>query len=326
MAGRASVRATDRMDAVVNAELPSHVDQAWEDRELERAARALLTGHLSPALGLLAATRDQPDRRELCIEVLGQAGSGVLPALRAEAERECDDAERLLLWGSALNAAAWRVRGDAGAEHASLARTTLRVAAKLAPDDGAPWSGLMSCALGAPEQPGEGDEVFRQLQGRTPDVFGGNGTRLRMLSPRWYGDDAAVLEFARGRAGGFAPGHPMLALVPSAHLEIYLDRLGRGNSFRRFWHAMTHLGRDIRGDVDAASDRLLAGPDPDHAHPRSFAAHQVFAVFYHQAGDRTRLAAHMLRAGDRPARWPWGYFGDHAEQFALARSTAAGRV
>ncbi|WP_158845949.1 hypothetical protein [Saccharothrix deserti] len=330
---------------MVRADLPSHVDPAWNDPELERAVRALCDGDPTPAFDLLAATREQPDRRELCVTILGQAGSAVLPLLRAAAEEQRDDVERLLLWGSALDAAAWQARGAAFAEHTTdeqfgqlvdltkQARAVLRRAAKLAPDDAVPWSELMHGALGAPEHDDEGDEVFAQVGRRSPDLYGANYTRLQSLAAKWYGSHETMLEFARSRTADLPPGHPLLALIAVAHVEVHIHNLDNGNFFKRLWKGMTYLGKaPVRAEVDAASDRLLAGVDVFGGHPRWLAANQVFATFYHQLGDdmaskpsdTMRLARHLAYSGERPALWPWGYFGDHEEQFAKARNAVAG--
>ncbi|WP_432987012.1 hypothetical protein [Dactylosporangium sp. CA-233914] len=58
------------------------------------------------------------------------------------------------------------------------------------------------------------------------------------------------------------------------------------------------------------------------AHPWAMAAHQAFAAFYHHAHDPVLARAHLERAGDRAAVWPWRYFGDPEEQFATARAAA----
>ncbi len=59
-----------------------------------------------------------------------------------------------------------------------------------------------------------------------------------------------------------------------------------------------------------------------------YRVNQIFAVYYQQASewqpeDRARIAGHIKHSGDRPAAWPWGYFGDPDEQFAKARKVSA---
>jgi hypothetical protein len=325
---------------MVLAELPSHVDLAWADAELEQAARALVGGDVGPALDLLKVTREQADRRELCVEVLGAAGSVVLPAMREAAAGRRGDGDVLLLWGSALNAAAWEARGAADSRHTTAAqlgqqadltrraRATLVEAAKLAPEDVGPWSVLMWCALGDPAHERDGDEVFAEVQKRAPELFGANAARLQMLAAKWYGSNDAVLEFARAGRRDLPAGHPLLALVPSAYIEIHIEQMSSGNVFKRMAKSSYLSKKPVRAEVDAASDWLHTGADIYRTHPRWYRAQQIFACYYQQASewvpeDRARIAGHIAQSGDRPTLWPWGYFGDHEEQFAKARKVAA---
>jgi hypothetical protein len=75
-----------------------------------------------------------------------------------------------------------------------------------------------------------------------------------------------------------------------------------------------------RAEVDAASDRLLAGAD---GHPHSLWAHQIFAMYYYAGLATDRLAPHIARCGERAMRWPWSCFGDAEERFAWARARVA---
>lgn len=297
--------------------------------------RALPSGDLTPAFDLLAATRAQPHRRALAVEVLGAAGTAVLPALRAAVRERPDDVNRLLVLGSAQSSAAWVARGAAYAEHTSddqfrglvdltrQARSTLRRAAEADPDDPAPWCAMMPGALGAPEHDDEAAKVFAEAESRVPDVFGVVHRRLQTLAEKWYGSHDEMFAFARARTEALPDGHPLWSLVPVAHIEVHIANLSNGNLLKRFWRAMTYLGK-ARAEVNAASDRLLAGPDDE---PNSLAAHQMFAVFYHEADhddDQARFAAHLARSGDRAARWPWGYFGEPDVLFTAARAKVAG--
>ncbi|MFT7841409.1 hypothetical protein Q5530_35185 [Saccharothrix sp. BKS2] len=324
----------------MQADLPPHVDLAWRDPDLERAARALVVGDIAPALALLAR-EVPPDLRDLRVEVLGQAGQEVLVDLDVAAE---DDPDRLLLLGSALNAAAWWARGalyagqtgDARVERfldlSGRARDALTRAAAAAPADAAPWSALMSCALGAPEREGEGGEVFAGVVARVPDLVSAHERRLQGLAAKWYGSHEQMLDFARVRVADLPNGHPLLALVPAAHIEVHLHDSSAPGAIRR-WRAMDYPGRRVvRAEVAAASDRLSAAGGAERAHARWIRANQVFAAYYNSVADVAglrpedvdRLARHVAEAGERPARWPWGYFGDHHAAFEKARRLAAG--
>lgn len=315
------------------AQLPNYVDTAFDDDELLRAALALVSGDLGPALDFLAATRDQPYRRELAVDVLGAAGNVVLPALLDAEEERPEDVNLLLLLGAAQSIAGWQSRGAARAKHTSeeqfggltkftaRARQTLQRAAMLDPDDVAPWAALMAVALGAPTHRNEAAEVYEEVVKRVPDLVNATMRRLQSVAAKWYGSHDEMFAFARAGIVGLPDGHPLLALVPIAHIEMNLDKMASGSLVPRVWQVLTasYLKKQ-RAEVDAASDRLLAGVG---AHPHSRSAHQIFAMYYYEARATDRLAPHIARSGEHAATWPWGYFGDHNKQFGLARERAA---
>ena len=136
------------------------LDLAWSDPPLEAAMWALRGGDPQPALDLLGATHGEPDRRELCVEVLGGAGQRQLDRLAGVVDRDPDDGDRWLLLGASLAGAAWTARGADVAENTTSdqfrglmeftqqARAAVRRAAELSPRDPAPWSVLLGCAQG----------------------------------------------------------------------------------------------------------------------------------------------------------------------------------
>jgi hypothetical protein len=314
----------------------AELNLAWSDPRLEAALHPLLRREPRPALDLLGATRGDADRRELYADVLGGAGQHALAELRAAAqEAAADDPDRWLLLGASLSAAAWTARGAAVIEHtsdqqigsmtslAAQARRALGRAAELAPADPVPWSEHLRCAQAVVDDDRELDEIFARLQRLGPDLYSANQVRLGTLTRKWYGRQEQALAFARGRARDLPPGHPLLALIASVHIEGLVDEGMRGNVIGRIWRSIRYLSnKAVRAEVDAASDRLLAGSDRFAAHPWSMAAHQVFATLYNQVPDHDRTRPHLQRGGPRPMPWPWGYFGDAAQQFTAARKAA----
>jgi hypothetical protein len=313
------------------------LSRAFDDPALDTAMWALVRGEVEPAVDLLGATRADPERREVHIEVLGEAGERRLTELREHAERDRGDADRWLLLGSALSDAAWSARGSAVAAQTSeeqigglvrltrQARSALRRAVDLAPDDAVSWSVLLGCAHGVPERDGEQQELFKAATDRFPLLYGAHVTMLTTLTRKWYGSQRQVLDFARERTTPLPDGHPLHALTAHAHIEGYVDAMMADNMLRRIWRVMRYFSNpEVRADIDAGADRLLAS-DQFAGHPRYIAAHQAYAVVYHQAADETRSAPHLARSGEHPAQWPWGYFGDPKTEFAKARK-AAGMV
>ncbi|WP_433611425.1 hypothetical protein ACQP2P_44230 [Dactylosporangium sp. CA-139114] len=315
-------------------DVPVEVTLAWSDERLETAMRALLHRDARPGLALLAATRSDPHRRALYVEVLGSVGEHALRDLRALAQ-EGEDPDRWLLLGAALSSAAASARGadiisrtsdeqiEGMLNLAGHARTALRRAAHLAPADPVPWSELFRCAMGAVEHDRELDEVFAQVERRAPDLYNANIWRLVSLTRKWYGSQEQALTYARGRTEPLPAGHPLWALVAYAHIEGLVDLTMRGNVLSRFWRYTRYTSnKTVRAEVDAASDRLLADAHRFADHPATRPAHQAFATFYYQATVPERARPHLERGGPRPAVMPWGYFGDHAEVFAVARKEA----
>lgn len=322
----------------MSANIPDDVDLAFDDDELLHAVHALVAGDIEPALAFLAATRDQPYRRELGLYSLGYAGSPVLPVLLEAEEERPGDANVVLLLGSAQAAAAWQARGSATMDYTSeeqvqglinftrRARKTLLWAAELDPDDVAPWAALMVPALGAPTHRDEIVEVYEEVVKRVPDLVGATLRRLQSVCGKWYGSNEEMFAFARTKTEGLPDGHPLLALIPMAHIERHLDVISSGGIPARLWKVFfSRYLKKQRVEINAASDRLLAGADD---HPHSISAHQIFAMYYHKANvgkDRERFAQHIARSGERAKPWPWGYDGDHQEVFDRARRRATAK-
>lgn len=313
---------------------PVEVTLAWSDERLETAMRALLHRDARPGLALLAVTRSDPHRRALYVDVLGSVGKHALGELQALAQAG-EDPDRWLLLGAALSSAAASARGDAvisrtsdgqiqGMLHfAEHARTALRRAARLAPNDPVPWSELFRCAMRAVEHDRELAEVSAEIERRAPDLYGANISRLVSLTLKWYGSQDQVLAYARTRTAALPPGHPLWALVAYAHIEGLVEVGMRGNVFARIWRSIRYpSNKAVRAEVDAASDRLLADAHRFADHPATKPAHQAFAAFYFQATVPDRARPHLELGGPRPAVMPWGYWGDHAKLFALARRKA----
>jgi hypothetical protein len=314
------------------------IDLAWSDPALEVALWALVRGETQPALDLLAATQAELDRRELYVEVLGEAGQKRLADLRQLVNRDSDDVDRWLLYGSAIVNAAWTARGADVAERTTAAqfggfielteqaRAALRQAATLAPGDHVVWSSLMHCAHAIPAHDREQREFFAKATRDGQLLYGAHVSMLSSLTRKWYGSQQHVLEFARERTATLPDGHPLHALTAYAHIEGYLDGTMRGSRLARIWRLMRYFNHKVvRAEIAAGSDRLLAS-DAYAAHPRFIAAHQAYAMVFHHAEDERRSAPHLMRSGTRPAYWPWAYFGEPAEEFAKAKRAAGIRT
>lgn len=308
----------------------------WYDERLRAARGALVARDAGPALALVGEVRVHPDWRAHYVSFLSRPGEAVLPALRDEMSRDPDNPDVCLLIGTALSVAAGDARGSdlyvntsqeqrRGLRYFSgQARQALHRAAKLLPSDPVPWCELMNCAMATTDYPGEVADMWAEVLNRGGAyLYRANTIRLLTLTRKWGGSEKECFDFARGRTRDLPPGHPMLALIPLAHIEALSERLMTGNTATRIWHVLRYLKNGaVRAEVDAASHRLLAGSDHFAHHPSSAAAHQAFACVYHRAEANERARPHLERGGEQSADWPWVYFGDGDEQFTRARAAA----
>lgn len=310
------------------------IDYAWSDPGLETAVWPMIRGEVQPGLDLLGSCRAEPDRREIAVQVLGSASQRRLPAVRALVDRDPGDADRWLLYGSALANAAFTVRGADTAEHTTetqfmgmaaflaQAREALDRASTLAPDDHAAHCLLLQCAIAMADHDGEHQKIFATIVERHPQSYFGHTLMLTALTRKWYGSQRQVREFARDRTAAVPDGHPLLALTAYAHIEGYLDGAMRGGRVGKVWRLMRYFkDTTVLAELHAGSDRLLASP-AYAGHPQFIAANQAYAMVFHRAEDEARSAPHLMRSGTRPARWPWLYFGDHHAEFNAARRAA----
>jgi hypothetical protein len=318
--------------------LPSDMNLAWSDPVLQRAVDAMACGDPVPGYQALVDTAGDPDRRELYVDVLGDVGAAHLGAVRAAAERAVDDSHWWLLSGSATRSAAWAARGAAPVKHTSEqqvrgllelsreSRDMLRLAVKLAPDDPVPWTVMQSIAKAARIQPDEPHAVWNRLLALAPDSFLGNHQRLSILCRKWYGSTDQMLGFARERCTTLPDGHPLWSLAPQAYIEVWVDGWMVGNLATRLYRVMSSgplKKHAARAEVDAASDRFLAGAAAYADHPWLMVAHQMFGAYYHKAGVRDRARTHLECGGERASSWPWGYFpGEQQAALTRARQSA----
>lgn len=309
----------------------------WANERVRAARTALVSQDAEPALAMLAEARDHPEWRAHYVGILSGPGEPALPALRAAMSRDPDNPDVCLLIGATLSSAASDARGSDTIDNTSeeqirglrfysgQARQALHRAANLLPSDPVPWCELLSCAMSAREYRGEVDDMWAEIVKRGGDhLYDANRVRLLTLTRKWGGSEKECFEFARDRTRSLPPGHPLLALVPLAHVEALSERLMNADRMvTRLWHLVRYLKkRSVRAEVDTASNRLLAGAYDYAQHPAIQEAHQAFAYIYHHGGNHERARMHLEHGGERSAGWPWVYFGDHEEEFAKARKDA----
>ncbi|MFC5289021.1 hypothetical protein ACFPM7_18370 [Actinokineospora guangxiensis] len=287
--------------------------RGWPDAVLDAAVAEAEDGRLGAARTVLAECRDLPEIRAFRVGELAAAlvgfGDGVATVAGV------GDPDLLLLSGAVFSREAWTIRGSAavvGATrekvfrgHAALAVAPLRAAARLLPHDPVPWAELEPVARGLGAARAERDDVWAEVARRCPTLTVAVKRRLTTLTPRWGGDEADMLAFAREAVAAAPEGHPAAAILAEAQFE-------------RAAHAeapVAKYARPARAELSTASAKLLAGTRPM---PQTAWAHNAFAAVFAAMGDAH--AAPHLRAMNDHLDVAWDRVGgEPAYQRAVAK-------
>ncbi|WP_329518800.1 M16 family metallopeptidase [Spirillospora sp. NBC_01491] len=286
-------------------------EPAWQDPELTAALPRVRKGDLPAGLELLARTRDDTETRCLYLENLTDAAAGRSAELTRLAANAPGDPDTHLWLGATRIKEAWQARSAHRAEYVSgeqfgrfwrqlaLAGRPLYRAAELLPGDPAPWDRLQWYGLGMQLGRDELDRIWRELTDRHPSLYAAHIGRSQVLSQKWSGSDAELLDFAEAAVAGAAPGDPVAFVLALAHLEVGLESGDLDD----------HLARpEVHAALAKAADRWL---DASRTHPRTLEAHHYFGAVFYLAGDRDRARRHLANVGRTiaPER-AWGYRSD----------------
>ncbi|MER6628689.1 hypothetical protein ABT301_10660 [Streptomyces sp. NPDC000987] len=260
-----------------------------------------------PVADLLHTTGRDWDRRAHRLSVLASR----LPAAVAErwiADRP-DDGDAL-----ALHAFTLAGRGPAaGAERACLR------AARVCPDDPAPWLALLALryACGAPVR--DAVAVWTEAVTRAPWHRGAYHGMLRHLSPRGHGAVPDMLDFARHSAARAPYGSPLALLPVAARVELLAHRerhtpLGAGGLWNEPRAAQ---------EIDAALDgwfRTAAAP-----HAEALADLNILAFALVRAHRPEDAGPVFERIGRHMTPHPWNMLPDPRRTFLYWRDRLVGR-
>ncbi|MEU8800029.1 hypothetical protein [Spirillospora sp. NPDC048819] len=301
------------------------VGRAWRDDALDAAVDAVGRGDVAAGARLLAQTRNDSERRTLCVTGLAQAAEGRSADIRALASADPQNPDLGLWLGNTIVLEAWGIRSMALARyvsqqqfadfHATLrtAHHPLLTAAQLLPSDPVPWVCLLRFARGLELPRSDADAIWRNLGERWPTSYHGTYQRIQSVAKKWGGSHEEMLECARQAAAAAPPGDPVTAMTAMAHIEVASRNIDDGldNDFN------SHLRKpDVQVEIRAAAEKWLASARP---HPYDVDAHHVFGFAYYQAGDRERARFQLTAGGPRIPVIPWGYVtGDEVADFIAA--------
>lgn len=296
-------------------------DAALDDVELVAARASLARGRWAAVRSLLAATKDDWDRRGHRITVLAQEPAALAWARDwqlAEPESPC---ARVLVAHASVH------RALQGQERPDTARELCRAAAGLAPEDPTPWLGLLILerSLGTEE---DVVRLFDEVRARYPDHHHGHHLMVARLAERCADAGAdplhEVYDFANWAAEQ-APADSPLAILPVvAHAERYRVLAAAGSLSADPVASGHWAGRRARQVMKAAFDWWLEWERDDH--PRRLVDLNFLAHAKYCEGRDAEAAALFHRIGPYATPAPWSYPDrDPCPAFRTARERALGR-
>jgi hypothetical protein len=310
-------------------QLPEPVYDPFHGHEEARAAAASLKkGDWKEPARLFAAARG--DDRASMAGHLAEVGQD--RAVEDWHAAQPGGPEPWILRGLMRIGKAWAVRGSGRASevdddawpvfHAGLreAEADFHEAARLAPDDPAPWAYLLITARGLDRGVPEIRQVFEEARRRDPQGWLAPYMALDALSEKWSGTHEQMFTFAREVSAGAPEGSPLHAIVPAAHVERWLhfsmedppDRKAQQGWFAR---------REVRDELRMA---WAKGPRSPAFRPGRFSTSQLntFAFTFHLAGDVGPAKEAFEMVSPRATKSPWSHLGDPVDVYKRARNEA----
>ena len=262
-----------------------------DERERLTALLAELPGHPQPFETWVEREPDNPTAR------LARAAHGIGFAWAARGAG----------YGDTVGKDDWTVF----LERLRRAEGDLLRAAEYDRDDAVPWSLMLMSGRGVEAPKEELLGRYEQAQARHPWLLEAHLQLLQALCAKWFGSDEESLGFARAVARDAPEGAAVRALVPMAHIEIWLDMDRRDGQSPDAYQERPDVREEIQEAArrsvfaDGFSDDLVTVP-----------ALNVFAVGLYLFGDEPAAAALVQRLGDRRTDFPWAYLSDPDRRYA----------
>ena len=270
-----------------------HAVRAALDVPLDAAERERL-------LSIMTAVEGHPEVFDAWVDVepdsqlalLARGAYGVSFAWQA---RGADRAER-------VEEDAWEVFFD----RLRVAAEDLWRAAELDPADPVPWTNLLISGRGLQVPKEEERMRYEELQQRAPWLLEAQLQTLHFLCKKWFGSDEESLAFARNVDRDAPTGSSARAVVPMAHIELWLDLHDReGGGDPDAYKQRT----DVRDEIRAAAERSVFA-DGFEDDLRTVPALNAFAMGLGMFGDEEGARALVQRLGTRRTEFPWAYYVD----------------
>jgi hypothetical protein len=235
---RALARGTGHVTRLVaNRFLSVSTDPCQGDPGALALRTAASRGDWATARPLLAGVTD-PNTRSFHLDVLADT-PGAEKWLDQALRHDPADTLALLAHGHRMIRWAWAARGSGAAvtvsrsqsrtffDRLAHAESILGEVAERTPADPDAWTGLITCNRGLQRGLDSAWQRFTGAVSANPGHLAAHRTMLQQLCAKWGGDDTVMRRFAVDTATSAPEGSPLTALVPEAHLEIWVGGAGQ---------------------------------------------------------------------------------------------------
>ena len=306
------------------------VDHTAGDPRAARLVEAVRSGDPDALKGALEGPFDAAERERLVS--IATAVEGHPEVFDAWLERE-PDAQLALLARRAYGVSyAWQARGSDRAERVAedawevfferlrVAEDDLLRAAELDPADPVPWTNLLISGRGLQVPKEEEQMRYEELQRRGPWLLEAHLQTLQFLCKKWFGSDEESLTFARNVDREAPDGAAARAVVPMAHIELWLDLHEREGGEDPDAYKQR---AEVRDEIRAAAERSVfaRGFEDDLV---TVPALNAFAMGLGMFGDEEGARAIVRRLGTRRTEFPWAYYVDPDAVYGELLSGGAG--
>lgn len=271
-----------------------------------------------------AFLREQSDieERDYYLSTLSQAIRGWPAWVDRWVEEQPGDVNARLFRAWRYKDYAWEARGGGGANtvqrgawdlffsRLEAADADLALAADLAPDDAGPWALMVTTARGRQLGIPELRRRFAEADQRSPLHTLACRNVLQGVAAKWGGSHELMFELARGMSSRAPMGSPIHALIPTTHLEFWLQEQNNA-----YWQSPL-----VRQEIVEAGRKALSQPIQT---PYLISTRNAFACCYWLLNEPALLAAQIQEINGIITRSPWHYFGQPSQIYLQAQARAA---